>query len=119
MKIAVIAFMLCGAAAGSAFAAKNVTDIDYIKATRCKGLAVGSGLTATKGLDAYLKAASRGRMQVAEDRAQSEFERARRQTKSDEGRAHYAAELAGACSAYMGGPQTTASVGGAKDTSSR
>jgi hypothetical protein len=119
MKIAIVTIMLGVAVAGSAIAAQGVTDIDYIRASRCKGLAAGSGLADTKGLDEYLKSASRGRMEIAEDRAQSEFERARRETRSDEGKAHYAAELAGACRPYMGGPQSTAQVGGAKDTATR
>ena len=118
MKILSAAFIVGLTVSGSALAAQSVTDMDYIKASRCKGLADGSGLTDTKGLDDYLKAAGRRRIELAQDRAQSEYDRARRSTRSDEGKAHYAAELAGACAPYMNGGQMTASTGSPKDTAS-
>lgn len=100
----VIAMVLAGAslvAAGSAAASDRVTDLDYLKASRCKGIAVATGAD-TAGLDAYLKAAERGRQSVVVERGESELNRAKRESKGDR-KERAAAELAGACTAYMGG----------------
>lgn len=112
MKIALVIAMLGATAAGSAAAAENITDLDYIRANRCKGLAVGSGLTDTKAIDEYLKEAHVGRFQMAEVRANQEFDRARRDAKRA-GKERFAAELNGACAAYRSSSQTTAGRGAA------
>lgn len=106
MKIALVIAMLGSVAAGSAAAAEGVTDLDYIRANRCKGLAVGTGVTDTKGLDGYLKEARRGRAPFALAHADQEFDKAKKDARRNGGKV--AAELGGACAAYMGGSQTTA-----------
>jgi hypothetical protein len=102
-KMKVLAMVLAGAslvAAGSAAASDRVTDLDYLKASRCKGIAVGTGAD-TASLDAYLKSAERGRPSVIVERAANEMDRAKRETRGDR-RERAAAELASACTAYMG-----------------
>jgi hypothetical protein len=99
----VIAMVLAGAslvAAGSAAASDKVTDLDYLKASRCKGIATATGAD-TAGLDAYLKAAERGRQAVIVERGETEIDRAKREARGDR-KARAEAELAGACSAYTG-----------------
>jgi hypothetical protein len=99
----VIAMVLAGAslvAAGSAAASDRVTDLDYLKASRCKGIAQATGAD-TASLDAYLKAAERGRQEVIIERGATELDRGKRESKGDR-KDRAAAELAGACTAYMG-----------------
>lgn len=99
----VIAMVLAGAslvAAGSAAASDRVTDLDYLKASRCKGIAMATGAD-TAGLDSYLKAAERGRQPVILERAQDETSRAKRESRGDR-KERAMAELAGACTAYTG-----------------
>ncbi|MDB5418926.1 MAG: hypothetical protein JWP50_2345, partial [Phenylobacterium sp.] len=61
MKVAAIALVALGlAVAGSAAASSRVTDVDYLKANRCKGLASGMGAD-TAGLDAFIKTEGRSR----------------------------------------------------------
>ena len=107
MKIALVVAMLGSVVAGSAAAAAEITDIDYIRANRCKGLTVGSGLADNPALEAYLKEARRGRAPFALTRADQEFDRAKRDARHSKER--YAAELNGACAAYVGGAQTAQS----------
>jgi hypothetical protein len=107
MKIAFVIAILGSVAAGSAAAAAEITDIDYLRANRCKGLAVGSGVTDSPALDAYLKEARRGRFPAALTRGDQEFDRAKKDARHSKER--YAAELSGACAAYRGGSQTAAS----------
>jgi hypothetical protein len=99
----VIAMVLAGAslvAAGSAAASDRVSDLDYLKASRCKGIAVATGAD-TAGLDAYLKVAERGRQSVVVERGENELLRAKREAKGDR-KDRIVAELTGACSAYTG-----------------
>ena len=109
MKIAFVVVMLGSVAAGSAAAAAEITDIDYLRANRCKGLAVGSGIADSPALDAYLKEARRGRFPAALARADQEFDRAKRDARRSGGKERFAAELNGACAAYTASSQTAAS----------
>lgn len=98
----VLAMVLAGAslvAAGSAAASDRPTDLDYLKASRCKGIAQATGAD-TAGLDAYLKVAERGRQTVIIERGGAEFDRAKRESRGDR-KERVAAELTGACTAYM------------------
>src|SRR4051794_34089352 len=63
MKIAIAIAALSLSAAGAAAAAEHVTDVDYLKASRCRGIAAGLGAD-TVGLDAFLKAESRSRVDL-------------------------------------------------------
>ncbi len=105
MRLITIAFVASGllAAAGSASAA--ATDVDYLKANRCRGLADGK-LTPidTTALDAYLKAEKRYRAPHVVDRGRSEFDKARREatTNNEERKARLTKELDGPCQVYKG-----------------
>jgi hypothetical protein len=94
--IAVAAVTLLGA--GSAAAA--VSDVDYLKANRCKGLAAGLG-SDTASLDAFIKAEGRSRHPMILQRAGDEFAKARRAGGRTDGRERLAAELSGPCMAYV------------------
>ena len=105
-----IALMLAGASlvtAGAAAAAEQITDLDYLRASRCKGIAQAVGQTDTAGLDAYLKAASRSRATYITERSENEIARGKREARGDR-KARVEAELSGPCAAYMGGPKDVA-----------
>lgn len=103
MKLIAIAFTSAGllAAAGSASAA--VSDVDYLKASRCRGLAEG-GLAQVDvaAMDAFIKAEGRTRSAFVTDRGKTEFDKAKRETKTDntDRKARLTAELTGPCQAY-------------------
>jgi len=114
MKFTAIALAALGLAtlAGSAGAASRATDVDFLKANRCKGLAVGLGSDATP-FASYIKSEEGTRLNVIIDRGDEEFDRARRQTKDANIKAKLEAELAGPCSAYMAGQNMAGSAGNA------
>jgi len=105
MKLIAIAFTTSGllAAAGSATAA--VSDVEFLKASRCRGLA-DSGLTTvdTAAMDAFIKSEKRSRTVFVADRGKAEYDRAKREAKTDsaERKARLTAELTGPCQAYKG-----------------
>ncbi len=102
MKFAAIALAVAAVAAGSASASEKVTDVDYMKAGRCKGLATGlSGVVDPSALDAFMKAERGARAPYVVERADSEFQRARREAKSADRKDRLTAELTGACQAYL------------------
>lgn len=102
MKRAAIAFVALGlAVAGSAAASGRVTDVDYLKANRCKGIASGMGAD-TASLDAFIKAEGRTRVDYILQRGEEERSRAKRQTADANLKGSLSAELSGACTAYMG-----------------
>ena len=80
MKIAAIAFAtVCLAAAGAAAASQRVTDVDYLRAARCKGLASGLGSVDTSRLDAFLKDQGRTRDASIYERSDAEMRKGRRE----------------------------------------
>jgi hypothetical protein len=95
------------ATTATATAATQATDIDYLKASRCRGLAVGLGADAA-GLTAYVKAQSGGRAPYITEQADEEFAKARREAHG-EAKERLSAELNGACAAYVV-PSKAASV---------
>jgi hypothetical protein len=102
MKTAAIALAAVGLlAAGSASASDRVTDLDYMKASRCKGLATGLGADTT-GVDAFLKAQSRSRSPMVIDRAENEMIRGKREASKADLKDRLSAELSGPCMAYTG-----------------
>ena len=86
------------ASAGTAAFAAAATDIDYLKASRCRGIAVGLGADSS-AIDAYLKSAAHGRAPYIMSRADEEFAKAKRQSRGD-AKARLQAELASACAPY-------------------
>ncbi|MFN3522124.1 MAG: hypothetical protein ACK4YQ_07730 [Phenylobacterium sp.] len=113
MRTAVIAFAAAGLfASGSAMAADTGTDMDFLKASRCRGLAQAGTLTPVdaKALDSYVKAAERVRAGYILERARNEEARAKREARDKNHSARLSAELNGACMAYMGGAAPTATA---------
>ncbi len=101
MKLAAIALVVATLGAGSALA--SVTDADFLRANRCRGLAASlNGVVNTATLDAFVKAERGTRAPYVSDRAQTEFERARREAKRDSNKDRLIAELSGPCLAYAG-----------------
>src|SRR5215831_20020595 len=99
--VVLIALGLAGATAASA--ADRVSDLDYLKANRCKALAVGLGSGDTASLDAMLKAQGRSRSDAVLQRASEEALRAKKEASRPELKDRLSAELSDACSAYMSG----------------
>ena len=108
MKYAIIAIAVVFAA-GSAAASDKVTDVDFLKANRCKGLATTlSGVVDTQGLDAFIKAERGARAPYVVERASEEMAKAKKEAKFDDRKERLTAELAGPCQAYLGGPSNVA-----------
>ncbi|MFC3069225.1 hypothetical protein [Phenylobacterium soli] len=105
MKFAAIMLVAAGlAVAGSASAAASSaikSDVDYLKASRCKGLAQGLGGIDTAALDAALKSERFSRADAIVDRAAEEMARAKRQAANANLKDQLSAEVAGACMAYL------------------
>lgn len=111
MKTAAVLFATLGlACAGAATAAtERVTDLDYLKANRCKGLAVGLAAGDTSSLDALIKDQGRYRADAILQRADAEVTRAKREASNSDLKERLSAELNGPCLAYMSGGKTTSS----------
>lgn len=109
MKTAAIALAAVGLlAAGAASASDRVSDLDYMKAARCKGLATGLGAD-TSGLDAFLKQQSRSRSPIVVDRGDDEMTKGKREAQRSDSKDRLSAELSGPCMAYSGSPKGVAS----------
>lgn len=103
MKVAAVALAaLALAAAGAAVASERFTDVDYIKASRCRGIAAGMHAD-TAAFDAFLKAESRTRVDLVMHRADEEAAHAKRQASDANLKDQLSAELSGACTAYLAG----------------
>jgi hypothetical protein len=114
MNYAAITLAVIGlAASGAATAAERVSDLDYLRASRCKGLAAGLGVSDAQALNEFVKAQGRTRAPYVVDRADSEFDRARREARSEDRRARLTSELNVACANLIGAG--VASGGGARD----
>jgi hypothetical protein len=100
---AIVLAVLSLATAGAAAASDRVTDIDYLKANRCRGLAAGLGVGDTASLDAMLKTEGRSRSEAIRLRGEEEMTRARRDAAKSDIRERLTAEVNGPCMAYMGG----------------
>jgi hypothetical protein len=86
--------------------AQPVSDLDYLKASRCRGIAEGVGVDSA-ALAAFLKQQDGARASYVVDRAEDERAQARRQAKGY-ARAQLQAELAGPCQAFTGQAQAVA-----------
>jgi hypothetical protein len=110
MKTAAIALVAVGLlSAGAASASDRASDLDYMKASRCKGLAAGLGADAS-GLDAFLKQQSVSRSPVVVDRGEEEMTRGKRDAKKSDSKDRVSAELSGPCMAYAGSAKDVAST---------
>jgi len=105
-------FALASAAmlvAGSAAASDRITDVAFLKANRCKGLATTlTGVVDLPSLNSFIKAASGARTPYVMERAESEFDRAKREARSGDRKERLTAELTGSCQAYLGAPSNVA-----------
>lgn len=102
MRLITIAVVAAGFAAVAGSASAAGTDVDYLKASRCRGLAEGAQGFDTASLDAYLKAQKRTRESSVIDRGRNEMDRAKREAKTtnEERKARHAKELNGPCQVY-------------------
>ena len=104
MKIAAILLAALGlAVAGSAMAYDKISDVDYLKANRCRGLAAGLSAGNTASLDSLIKTEGRSRFEIVYDWGQEEMKRAKREAANSDGKDRHIAELTGYCTAFMGG----------------
>jgi hypothetical protein len=109
MKIVLIALGASFALATAASAAEKVSDVDFLKANRCKGLATQiNGVVDPAMLDAFIKAERGARNAYVIERADDEFQRARREAKSVDRKDRLTAELTGACQPYVSGAASIA-----------
>ena len=111
MKYVAIA-LVATAFAGSAYASEKVTDVDYLRASRCAGLATSiEGVVDPAALTSFIKAERGARATYVIDRGQEEFQRAKKEGKSEDRKTRLTAELTGACQAYLGGATSVAKQG--------
>jgi len=104
MRYAAVLLVTLGiASAGVASASSRVTDVDYLRANRCKGLAEGLGGADTANLEAMIKAEGRSRADAVLQRASEEVARAKREAGKADLKDRLSAELNGPCLAYMSG----------------
>lgn len=111
-KVIIVASALTAMlAAGSASAASKMSDLQYLQAARCRGLATSEALGKldTTGLDAMLKQESASRAPAVRSSAQKKLISAREQgdaaTAAEKGR--LLAERASNCAIYLGEAKTT------------
>jgi hypothetical protein len=104
MRAFSVTITILGLAAAGAARAEQVTDVDYLKASRCKGLAAspaGAGVDAS-GLDSFLKAERLRRQEAIQQKGDEVQARAKREAAREGAGPRVAAELNGQCKAYMG-----------------
>jgi hypothetical protein len=111
MKAAVIVLAtLSLAAADVAVASEHLSDVDFLKANRCRGLAAGLGVGDTASLDALIKSEGRTRAEPIAERAQDEFARGKREASKTDNKDRSNAELSGPCMALMSGGKDAATA---------
>lgn len=89
--------------AGGAVAAERVSDLDYLKASRCKGLAAAQvGSLDGAAIDGFLKEQGKVRSSYVIQKGKDEASRAQREGQKwqDERKAKLVAEADGPCQAY-------------------
>ena len=101
-----LASLSLASAASFAVAQPAATDADYLKASRCRGIAVGLGADPA-AINSYLKHAAAGRSPNVMARADEEFDRGKREARGD-GKDRLRAELSGPCAAYAAAPGAAA-----------
>lgn len=111
MKIAAILLAtLTFAGAGVAAASEKFTDVDYLKANRCRGLAEGLGGGDTASLDSLIKAEGRARVEAIYTKGQQELARGKKEASGVDAKERLTAELNGPCMAYIGAGKGSAST---------
>lgn len=109
MKYAIIVALTASFAASSAMAFDKVTDVDFLKANRCKGLATTlTGVVDTGQLDSFIKAERGARAPYVMERAAEEFAKAKKEAKGVDRKERLTAELTGGCQAYLGAASSVA-----------
>jgi len=88
--------------AGSAAASERLSDVDYLKASRCRGLAAGLGGADIARLDALLKTEGRSRVEVIYNKGLEEMQRAKRDAAQSDAKDRLSLELNGYCTAFTG-----------------
>lgn len=108
MKKIIFALIASMSLAGAAAAApRHVSDLDYLNAKRCHGLAVGLGAAAEAGrLGAFVESEGRMRIAAVTDMGMDEYRRAKRQAADVAAQPRYRAELDQRCAGYMAGAET-------------
>jgi hypothetical protein len=101
MRLAVIVVSMITVASSTASAAGRATDVDYLRASRCRGIAAGLAAD-TASLDAFLKTEGRTRDMFVLQRGEEEQARGKRDARRTEAGVRATAELNGPCQAYKG-----------------
>ena len=109
LLLAAASLAFAGTIAGAAQAGSHLTDVDYLKANRCKGLAEGLGGGDTAGLTALVKAEGASRSEYIYGEGQKQEERAKRDAGHIDGKERLTAELNGPCMAFLSGGKESAS----------
>jgi hypothetical protein len=109
MKILAITLAAAGLlASGSASAGERMTDVAFLKAARCNGLAKAvPGVVDEQALDALYKGAASGRQPFVADRADQAFADGKREGRTAS-KEKTTAELTGACAALLSNPSSVA-----------
>ncbi|WP_091740564.1 hypothetical protein [Phenylobacterium immobile] len=102
---AICAAIAATSLAGTASAA--VSDSDYIRASRCKGIAAGLGVDAAE-LTGFVRAEGRTRLPVISEQAAAAEMKGRKSAAKAESKAKFETELSGVCAAYAGAPKAVA-----------
>jgi hypothetical protein len=108
--VILLAALAAASVAGAAAASGHLTDVDYLKANRCRGLAEGLGIGDIASLDAMIKSEGRSRVETIYTRGQEELARGKRDAGKSDLKERLSAELNGSCMAYLGGDSATASA---------
>jgi hypothetical protein len=106
---AIVLAVLSMAGADAAMASDHMTDMDYLKANRCRGLAVGLNMN-TAALDATLKTESRSRSEPILLRGEDELARAKRDAGRDGMHEKVNAEVSGPCQVYLNGAKDASAI---------
>jgi hypothetical protein len=105
MRTAILAIAAAATlAAWGTSASARVSDQEFIQASRCHALASAGGGAEAETLKAYTKAEARGRNDTVMRMAEKAAAKAAGEARSDsaEKQAKVAAELGGACQAFLG-----------------
>jgi hypothetical protein len=111
MKTAAILLVTLGLGVASvATASEKFTDVDYLKANRCRGIAEGLGAGDTASLDSLIKTEGRSRIEVVYAKGQQELARAKKEASGADSKERLTAELNGPCMALMSSGKGSASA---------
>jgi hypothetical protein len=110
MKILAVSVFAMSVVASAASAAQStLTDVQYIKASRCAGIAKTlTNVVDSEQLAALVKSERGVRADYVVGRAGDAFEQGRKEAKKEARRENLTAELTGSCAALLGGEATLA-----------